>query len=122
MTMSAAVAATQPAFRPSRIILAQDGTHRHASIAAERRPFAPLGYPQCMQRVLASIAGCTIVLGSLTHAAGRDASASASSAGLPRTLIISAAPQDAEVFVAWSPLAGAEYTLRWKAATAAEWS
>jgi hypothetical protein len=72
-----------------------------------------------MQRVLASVTGCTIVLGSLTHAAGRDA---ASSAALPRTLIISAAPQDAEVFVAWSPLAGAEYTLRWKAATAAEWS
>lgn len=37
-------------------------------------------------------------------------------------IILTAAPQDAEVFATWSPIPGATYLLRWKGANATGWS
>lgn len=39
----------------------------------------------------------------------------------PGSVILSAAPQDSEVFASWSPIAGATYVLRWKAIPASQW-
>lgn len=41
--------------------------------------------------------------------------------GLPQTVILSAAPQDAEVFTTWSAITGSTYVLHWKAVSASEW-
>jgi hypothetical protein len=43
------------------------------------------------------------------------------SPGVPRTVILSVAPQDNAVFATWSPIPGATYVFRWKTVTAGAW-
>lgn len=75
-----------------------------------------------MKNVVPAIVGCVMSVSPLTQAVGHDdVTLRLSSAGSPQTLILSAAPQDREIFATWSPVAGASYTLRWKAAGASEW-
>ena len=73
-----------------------------------------------MKHALAGLLGCAMSIGMVTHAAG-DTDITPLQAS-PQSLILTAAPQDREVFATWSPLAGADYVLRWRRTTAATWN
>jgi hypothetical protein len=75
-----------------------------------------------MMRVPLSILGCVMVMSAITHAVDRDALAGQSSPEQPHSIILSAAAQDAEVFVTWSSLAAAQYTVRWKPSSTGAWN
>jgi dienelactone hydrolase len=74
-----------------------------------------------MKLALARLAGCVMSIGMGIHAAGTDGITTSPQAS-PQALILTAAPQDREVFATWSPLAGADYVLRWKRTSASTWN
>ena len=67
-----------------------------------------------MKRFIAAVAVFSCAYALLTEA--RNAVP-----GNPRSVILSVAPQDRAAFATWSPIPGASYVLRWKAAAASNW-
>ncbi len=65
---------------------------------------------------------CVMVMGALTHAVDGEALSDQSSPDQPHSIVVSAAPQDGEVFVTWSPIATAQHTIRWKRSSTGTWT
>ena len=99
-------------------------TRRHPS-TQEYSSTTVSALPSCaILRVMRvrSLTFCVMVMGALTHPVEGEALPGHSNPDQPHSIILTAASQDGEVFVTWSPIASAQHTIRWKPASASTWT